>query len=262
MLPQNYELAKELRQRIADLGGLRASIEDLRNHSSFAHSNEAVRAGRELAWALTQAFEDESDPPSERPKEILTRVDARLRSLVKSHYRKKYVIANLVAFAAIEVVLLLTAAITGHAALAGNMGALQRYSLYAAFGGLGAFLSVITGIRSVDVDINLKTWEHIFAGATGILIGVVGAVVVALALDSALIDPTFGSNAQPSAADAKPNVGVSGLERKLALSLIFAFIGGFSESFVPNLLRRGEQAAGASEKANSSSDPIVKYMTP
>ncbi len=260
MLPNDYETAKKLRQKIADLGGLRASIEDLRNHPSLADSNEPVRASRELSWALTQAFEDESSPPSERPKEILTRVDARLRSLVKSQYRKKYVSANLMAFATIEIVLLMIAFGFGQAELTGNMTALPRYALYAAFGGLGAFLSVITGIRSVDLDINLTTWEHVFAGATRILIGVVGAVVVALALDSALIDPTFG-NSQGSA-DPKAGGSISGLDRKLALSFILAFIGGFSESLVPNLLRRGEQAAGASDKGNTSSDPIVKDMKP
>jgi hypothetical protein len=256
-LPDNYAAAKLLRTKITELGGLRASIEDLRTEPSLISSNESVRAARELSWALSLALEDESTPPSEKPKEILTRVDARLRNLVKSHYRKKYVLANLAAFAGIEIILLLVAFAFGYVWKPdGNMAALHRYAIYASFGGLGAFLSVITGIRSVDVDINLKKWEHIFAGSTRILIGVIGAVVVALALDSSFIDPTFGNS------KADTTKGLSGLDRQLALSLIFAFIGGFSESFVPNLLRRGEQAAGASDRQNTVSDPIVKDMKP
>jgi hypothetical protein len=258
MLPENYAVARALRQRVADLGGLRASIEDLRSHPALAKTNECTRAARELSWALQQAFEDDSTPPSERPKEILTRVDARLRSLVKSHYRKKYVLANLGAFVAIEIILLAMAIVfeflfpMGN----GNLAALPRYAMYGAFGGLGAFLSVITSIRSIDVDMNLKTWEHIFAGATRIMIGVIGALIVALALDSSFIDPTFGNSTSAS------TKGTGGLERQLALSFIFAFIGGFSESLVPNLLRRGEQSIGLSDKDPNSAGPIVKDMKP
>ncbi len=64
MLPSNYDVAKKLRQRVADLGGLRASIEDLRADKSIS-PNEKTRAAREISWALTQAFEDDGSPPSE-----------------------------------------------------------------------------------------------------------------------------------------------------------------------------------------------------
>jgi hypothetical protein len=257
ILPDDYEVAKTLRQKIAELGGLRASIEDLRAEPSLSMS-EKTRAGREIAWALAEAFEDESSPPSDKPKEILTRVDARLRSLVKSHYRKKYVFANLVAFTAIEIVLILMAIGFGHWWTVPESAVLHRYAMYGACGALGAFLSVITGIRSIDVDIDLKKWEHVFAGATRILIGVVGALVVGLALDSKFIDPTLGSATEETA----KTIGGS-LERRLALYLMFAFIGGFSESLVPNLLRRGEQAAGTSEgQTTPSNEPIVRTMKP
>jgi hypothetical protein len=256
MLPKDYEVARAVRRKIADLGGLRASIEDLRTDRSIS-PNEKIRAAREVSWALTQAFEDDSSPPSETPKEILARVDARLRSLVKSHYRKKYVLSNLMAFVGIEIFLVLLALISAH--VDGSLAALHRYAIYCAFGGLGAFLSVVTGIRSIEVDLNLKVWEHIFAGATRILIGVVGAVVVGLALDSRFIDPTFGSSGSQVAV-ANP---VSGsLDQQLALRYIFAFIAGFSESLVPNLLRRGEQVAGTPERQASPNDPIVKEMKP
>jgi hypothetical protein len=172
-----------------------------------------------------------------------------LRSLVKSHYRKKYVLANLAAFAGIEIILILLAIGFAHWWTTVPAGpVLHRYAMYGACGALGAFLSVITGVRSIDVDIDLKKWEHIFAGATRILIGVVGALVIGLALDSKFIDPTLGGQ-QPS------SPGTGSLDRLLALYLMFAFIGGFSESLVPNLLRKGEQTAGGAE-------PIVKDMKP
>jgi hypothetical protein len=261
MLPEDYEVARALRRKIADLGGLRASIENLRAEPSLSH-NEKIRAAREVAWALAQAFEDDepsspSDAPSDQPKEILTRVDARLRSLVKSHYRKKYVLANLAAFGAIEVILIVLAIGFAHWwYVPPGLSAVHRYAVYGACGALGAFLSVITGIRSIDVDMNLDRWEHVFAGATRILIGVVGALVIALALDSKFIDPTLGG------AHSAGETAYGSLERRVALYLLFAFVGGFSESLVPNLLRKGEQAAGGSEGQSTPNDPIVKGMKP
>jgi hypothetical protein len=252
MLPENSETGRTLTQRIAGLGGLRASIDDLRAESCVSN-NEKERAARELCWALALAFEDSGNPPSEEPKQILTRVDARLRSLVKSHYRKKYVLANLAAFIAIEFVLIcFAAALEVRQLNAGHLPILHHYAIYAAFGALGAFLSVITGIRSIDLDINLKTWEYAFAGATRISIGVIGALVVALALDSKFIDPTFGS--PPHSLEP----GAGNLQRHVAIYLLLTFVGGFSESLVPNLLRRAEQASAGGDTPKPSDEPIVK----
>jgi hypothetical protein len=259
ILPKSSNTGRTLAQRIAGLGGLRASIDDLRAESCISN-NEKERAARELCWALAlafeEAFEDGDNPPSEEPKQILTRVDARLRSLVKSHYRKKYVLANLAAFIAIEFVLIcFAAALEVRQLNAGHLPILHHYAIYAAFGALGAFLSVITGIRSIDLDINLKTWEYAFAGATRISIGVIGALVVALALDSKFIDPTFGSPPQSL------QLGAGNLQRHIAIYLLLTFVGGFSESLVPNLLRRAEQATGG-DTPKPSDEPIVKDIKP
>jgi membrane protease YdiL (CAAX protease family) len=206
---------------------------------------------------LALAFEDGDNPASEEPKQILTRVDARLRSLVKSHYRKRYVLANLAAFIAIEFVLIcFAAALEVRQLNAGHLPILHHYAIYAAFGALGAFLSVITGIRSIDLDINLKTWEYAFAGATRISIGMIGALVVALALDSKFIDPTFGSPPQ----SLQPGAG--NLQRHIAIYLLLTFVGGFSESLVPNLLRRAEQATAGGDTPKPSDEPIVKDIKP
>jgi hypothetical protein len=259
-LPNKYEVARALRHRAADLGGLRAAIEDLRAEPSLAR-NEKTRAAREVAWALAQAFEDSSNPPSQIPKEVLSRVDARLRSLVKSHYRMRYALANMVAFAIIEIVLILFASGFELAGTSGgNLAAVPRYATYMALGALGAFLSVLTGIRSVDLDLNLTKWEHVFSGATRIMIGVIGALVIGLALDSRLIDPTFGFHDTVSAAQRPAVPGA--LDKHVAMYLIFAFLAGFSESLVPNLLRKSEQTTGGVEKPASTKDAIVQDMKP
>jgi hypothetical protein len=132
---------------------------------------------------------------------------------------------------------------------------LRHYAIYGIFGGLGAFLSVITGIRSIDFDIDLRPWEHTFAGATRIFIGVVGAVVMGLALDSHLIDPTFGHQT------THPSAPRGVLDQNVALILILTFVAGFSESLVPNLLRKGERASGATDQPKGSDAAITKSAT-
>jgi hypothetical protein len=260
VLPGNYEVAKALRKKIAGLGGLRASIDDLRSETSIGPLDR-TRSARELAWALGEAFEDDSQPPSDQPKQALIRVDDRLRSLINSHYRKNYVLANFIAFviivavfAIIEIALYYIGRKWAGPEIAVPLP-LSHYAYFGMLGALGAFLSVISGIRSIEFNVDLGRWEHLFAGATRILIGVIGAWVVGLALDSALIDPTFGHHAQPDGQAANTLIGFPARD---AMYFILTFIGGFSETLVPNLLRRGEDAAGLGAKSGVSTDsPIV-----
>ena len=65
------------------------------------------------------------------------------------HYRKRYVLANLAAFIAVVRHICFAAALEVRQLNAGHLPILHHYAIYAAFGALGAFLPVITGIRSV-----------------------------------------------------------------------------------------------------------------
>jgi hypothetical protein len=140
-----------------------------------------------------------------------------------------------------------------------HVQAIPHYALFGAMGGLGAFLSVMIGGRSMDVNLDLKGWEHAHAGVTRIIIGVISAWVVGLALNSTLINPTFGQLA--GEAGTQNASGLPPLPPGMAMYLILAFLAGFSESLVPNLLRRGEQAAGG-DKADTAGEPIVEKIQP
>ena len=260
-LPDDFSTAEQFRSRINDLGGLRASIQDLRNESNIRNSSESLRAGEEIAWALSEAFETQpslsgTGAVSSIPKDILTRVDNRLRGLVKSHYRKKYVEANIVAFIVFEIVLSLVARYSRQSI------SVHDYAIISCAGALGALLSVMAGIRSIDIGSDVERWEHWFAGATRILIGVIGAIVVGLALDSQVINVTLGTDNKLLTSAISGAFTGNNFSRFSALILLLGFIAGFSETLVPNVLKKGEDATDAASKSGASDSPIVKDVKP
>jgi hypothetical protein len=235
VLPDDYETAKALRAKIAELGGLLAKIEMLKSLSALPDADKGGASSVE-AWALSVGFED---GPIDQAKAALVNVDARLRTLAKSELRKTYVYATLAAVIVIEAILVAIAYMSW--SLPGTFSAMHRYAAYCAAGGLGALLSAIAGAQKLDMNLDVAVWEHFLAGASRILIGVIGGLVVGLALDSHFMDPTLGGTASTA-----PTPGM--INRTVAMYLLFTFVSGFSETLVPNLLARGEQAALADHK--------------
>jgi hypothetical protein len=228
ILPDDYKTAEELRRNIFGLIDVRSNIERLRSNPNVQQA-ECERAAVELAAGLAQAFESGSEADASitgLPAEVLKRTESRLRSLVTSAYRKNYIVGAIYAFIAVVVVLCLIMAFLPRLDDIGQIGIsdVATYAGYCVFGGLGAFLSVLLGIRSIDFDIDLGAWEHFFAGLTRISIGVFAGIVVGLAIHSQFLNPDFTAEGSP-----QPPV-----------FYFLAFIAGFSESLVPNLLRRGE----------------------
>jgi hypothetical protein len=70
---------------------------------------------------------------------------------------------------------------------------------------------------------DLQIWEHFVAGLFRISIGVFAGIVVGLAVHSGLINNTLVND-----------------ETGDSIIFLLCFIGGFSESLVPSLLRSGE----------------------
>ena len=230
MLPGDYDTGKALRAKIASLGGQIAKIEMLKSLREVKQADKQG-AGTIVAWALALGFED---GPIDQAKAALTDLEARLRTLAKSELRKTYIYATLVAVILIEAALVAVAYKSWGAQ--GTWDAMHRYAAYCAAGGLGALLSAISGARSLDMNLDVALYEHFLAGVSRILIGVIGGLVIGLALDSHLIDPTFGH-----VSSNLPHPGL--IDRTVAMYLLLAFISGFSETLVPNLLARGEAAA-------------------
>jgi hypothetical protein len=100
-----------------------------------------------------------------------------------------------------------------------------RYLDVLMFGALGAFFSVSIGLKDVRVNHSLTLAEMIYAGIIRVPIGILAASVVILTVEGGWF---------PTAADQAINPW---------LFCLLGFIAGFSELFVPNMLKQMETRA-------------------
>lgn len=180
-------------------------------------------SARTLARLMAQAF----DSDTENAKRIIEGLETRMSAAIASHLRMKYVLANACVMIALVVALLCVLFALPHVSgLAGfpfTEANVEKYAKLSILGALGAFLSVSIGIRKIQVERTVRPLEHIWTGGARIVIGVIGAMFLGLALDAKLLAPGFGA------------------EPTLWVFYLLAFLAGFSESIVPNTLRKTEQ---------------------
>lgn len=238
LLPDDYNVAMKLREQLYAIATERERIEALREHEAIRTSDKKF-AERMLARCMAQAFEGHA----ESAKPVLQRIEGRMAAIITGHYKMKYIYANALSLIAILALLLvlifLWPAFEGAKWFPFNTGVLVTYSKFAVFGAIGAFLSVSIGIRKIEIDTKLQSWEHMYAGSSRIIIGVIGALVIGLALESKLLSPGFGSKLDPT------------------VYYLLAFVAGFSETLVPNALRRAEQRTedkGSSKTSTGKAD--------
>jgi hypothetical protein len=249
LLPDDYETAHDIRKRIFKLTGTRSNIERLRTNPAI-RASEKEWAATELAGALAEAIERDVDADADAVAAVnaLKGTEVRLTSLIKSAYRKRYIKAVILAFLAIVVALAIVRMLLPPDTAAYHkieVARIGEYAGYAIFGALGAFFSVAMGIRAIDLDLDLGRWEYFFAGTIRICIGVLSGVVVGLAINSNFLNPNFSTS-----------------EPALAVFYFLAFLAGFSETLVPNLLKRGDEAAEGSMVSTNGSDHSVPKSAP
>ena len=98
-----------------------------------------------------------------------------------------------------------------------------------AVGALGAFFSIAIGIRSRTVLTDLQTCDNVCDAALRIVIGATAAALLIALAATNLIQFTVAGTSVSSGA--------------WLLNFIIAFVGGFSERLVPDLLERATQAS-------------------
>ena len=96
---------------------------------------------------------------------------------------------------------------------------LEPYLKLMFYGSLGGFVSVSMSIKKLDLDIDYFSWSHTVYGVFRIIISMASAIISYLLIKSGLI--------------------LSNLETgNIYIYYLFAVVAGFSESFIPNLLKK------------------------
>lgn len=113
-------------------------------------------------------------------------------------------------------------------------------------GALGAFLSVCLSIQQLEIDPETPRKVNRISGITRLVIGMSAGLVVYLAIGAGLVlaDGLSLEVADGEQLSAKVTAGI----------LLLAVVAGFSEGFVPNILRRvgGDNGTGANGEPASA----------
>jgi uncharacterized protein (TIGR00725 family) len=231
-LPDDFNTASSLRKRLYGFSEIIDNVQTMR--ASPAYRGDKEFAAKTLARATSQAF----DSDSEGAAKLLRGLEQRMLRSIQSSLRVKYVGWNAGAFFLFELVLV--GILFGLPHMKTNplfpfsIDVLDFYTKLSMLGALGAFLSVSIGISRISVERDIRRWENAYTGAVRIAIGVIGAIIIGLALDSKFLSPGFGND-----------LGVP-------VYYLLAIVAGFSESFVPNTLRRAEQTDESNGKSGRS----------
>jgi len=102
-------------------------------------------------------------------------------------------------------------------------------------GAAGGFLSVAIGIRKLDIDPDTRWWVNAYYGLIRLTIAIVSAIVLYFLIKAKLVLQPVFSGASPQEAFAL---------------YAFAAAAGFSETLIPNILRRTEERRASPPKAD------------
>jgi hypothetical protein len=190
---------------------------------SFFHTPNAFLY-RETARAIANALIGEH----QRAIEVLAFVEARLIARRRAQGQFQYLLACTGTLAVIVL-----AALLFELLLPLPESPWRDFVRVAACGAAGGFLSVAIGIRKLDIDPDARWWVNAYYGLIRLTIAIVSAVVLYFLIKAKLVlQPVFGE--------------ASGQE---AFALYaFAAAAGFSETLIPNILRRTEERSTAAPK--------------
>ena len=246
------ELEGEQRKLMARLSPLRGEINGLvdgwRTSSRERFIRAAQRYDRRVADALIVALEGDADSALQILPQIRDDVVAERKSLARFMY--------LICAAGTAAVLGLIAcfAISDFAQTPALFGPLGPYTantwLAVAAGTLGAFFSIALGISSRSIHTDLQMMDNVIDAVVRVLIGAIAAVVLQALLDANLFSFHLGATVL-GAMDRKGADGVSFSITPSLVMFVAAFIGGFSERLIPDLLDSATMAV--SDKPQTAS---------
>lgn len=190
---------------------------------SFFHTPNAFLY-RETARAIANALTGDH----ERAIAVLAFVEARLIARRRAQGQFQYLLACMGTLATIVLIALLFEFLLPLPET--HWRDLVRV---ATCGAAGGFLSVAIGIRKLDIDPDTRWWVNAYYGLIRLTIAIVSAIVLYFLIEAKLVlQPVF-----------------SGASSQEAFALYaFAAAAGFSETLIPNILRRTEERSAAAPK--------------
>lgn len=206
--------AENQRKAYGKIGPMLSEVNALRSCMTIKTSS----IDREIARAVSQAL----DENIQSAQAILVTVKKRLLGLISIKGRLQYQLSALV-FILLSALLYWLAGGWFTAPAAG--GTWQIIMLVALCGAVGGFLSVSMSIRKLEIDPESDWKVNALAGASRIVIAVIGSVFIYFAIKSKLI------------------LGNIDLLSQLEGLYAVAIAAGFSESLVPNVLKKVSQTA-------------------
>ena len=238
IFPEDYECARAQRTKLSAIAVDLAYVCDVvdsicrANSLSEGGANSLRRRAIEMmARAMEMAFEDRSD----EAKELLGHLSQHVTTLRDSTNRMRYVVSNLFglvcllgAWAALRIVFPMNLTLTINEAVP-VIHAVDVLAL----GAIGSFFAVSATVGSIRVNHSLSWGEMLYAGAVRVPIGLIGAGVVVLLISGGWLLGSIRAEYLP------------------ASYLLFGFLAGFSELFVPNTLKQVE----ATTKVQAPTNP-------
>ncbi|MEL6207094.1 MAG: hypothetical protein AAFR47_17520, partial [Pseudomonadota bacterium] len=233
VFPKDYACARELRGQLSaiavDLAYVCDVVDSLCRSGNLDESGSRSlrrRATEMMARAMEMAFEGHED----EAKKLLEHVRRHITTLRDSKNRMRYVAANLFALLGL---LAIWAALRFYGygedlVILGENGEVQCHVFdVLALGAVGSFFAVSASIENVRVNHSVSWPEMLYAGAVRVPIGVIAAAVVILLISGGWLMGSIRSEDLPWT------------------YLLFGFLAGFSELFVPNALKQVEGASSA-----------------
>ena len=191
---------------------------------SVAHTT-SIYYEREMARAIAQALTGDVDKGKTDLKTLAERLEKRVRNRGR------------VIYFAVCLLLSMTVVIPAIILLPDENDTLRSEVMLAAMmGSIGALLSTAVGLRSLMIDATATLFMNLVYGGQRMLVGVLGAIVVYVALRAGIALEILPSVEGGTPIDSR-------LDRyELAFVSVLA---GFSERLVPNLLdRNGDSSSG------------------
>jgi hypothetical protein len=168
--------------------------------------------------AVAQAKVECLEGNAQEGNEILVGIRNRVANLRTLAGRLQYILVCMAAVGAVVV----AASVLSHFSIPED----HLFMIWmAACGSLGAFLSVSLNLRRLEIDPEAPRVMNVISAVSRIVIGMIGAVFVYLVIKGNLILGLLADIKNPAAI------------------LAVAIVAGFSETFVPNALRRVEKQA-------------------